>query len=228
MITNYKKQCPSCDADIYFISKQNLKRAIKTNSKCRKCCMLDDKVRLKLSLHCGKSGEKNGMFGKKHSKKSRELMSINTKIAMNSPEIVEKMFKIKSSKEYRTKLSNSLKGRKFSDITKSKMRHSAKIRVIRQGFPASSYNPDACKIIDEYGKQNGYNFQHAMNGGEFKVKIGRKHYYIDGYDIDKNVSLEVDENFHKYQKDKDIKRQNEIQAMLNCKFIRISFDDFKE
>ena len=46
-----------------------------------------------------------------------------------------------------------------------------------------NFNSNACKIIDEYGNKNGYNFQHAMNGGEFYIKeLG---YWVDGYDREK-------------------------------------------
>ena len=33
-----------------------------------------------------------------------------------------------------------------------------------------SYNPKSIPIIEEFGKANGYNFQHAENGGEFYIK----------------------------------------------------------
>lgn len=108
-----------------------------------------------------------------------------------------------------------------------KMRVSA-IRRIRnqlidggQIYPA--YNINACKIIDEYGKQHGYNFQHAMCGGEFYLKeLG---YWVDGYDKEKNVVIEIDESHHFDSNgiliEKDIKRQKEIEEFLKCKFIRI-------
>jgi|15BtaG_2_1085339.scaffolds.fasta_scaffold04452_2 hypothetical protein len=86
-----------------------------------------------------------------------------------------------------------------------------------------NYNSEACKLIDEYGKQNGYNFQHAENGGEYHIKeLG---YWVDGYDKDKNVIIEVDEKHHFNSagelKEKDIQRQKELEEHLRCKFIRI-------
>ena len=74
-----------------------------------------------------------------------------------------------------------------------------------------------------YKKQYGYNFQHALNGGEFHVKgIG---YLVDGYDKNKNIVLEIDEPHHfdiyGNLKLRDIERQREIENFLHCKFIRI-------
>jgi len=38
------------------------------------------------------------------------------------------------------------------------------------GQMAPNYNPTACQLIDKYGKDYGYNFQHAETGGEFHIK----------------------------------------------------------
>jgi hypothetical protein len=85
------------------------------------------------------------------------------------------------------------------------------------------YNPAACVLIDEYGKQHGYNFKHAENGGEFHIKeLG---YWVDGYDKKRNTVIEVDEPAH-FDCDgnlsaKDVRRQTEITDFLNCNFIRL-------
>lgn len=53
-----------------------------------------------------------------------------------------------------------------------------------------NYNINVIPIIEEYGKKYGYNFQHAENGGEYYVDgLG---YYLDGYDKENNVVIEVD------------------------------------
>jgi hypothetical protein len=84
-----------------------------------------------------------------------------------------------------------------------------------QVFP--SYNPKACKIIDVYGKENGYDFQHAMSGGEYYIKeLG---YWVDGYDKDKNVVIEYYEKRHSNRIQKDAKRELEIRNHLRCNFI---------
>lgn len=85
-----------------------------------------------------------------------------------------------------------------------------------------SYNPIACKLIDEYGNANGYNFQHAMNGGEYHIKeLG---YFVDGYDKDKNIVLEYQEKRHNYTTEKDLRRKKEIIEFLKCRFIEMWYD----
>lgn len=105
---------------------------------------------------------------------------------------------------------------------KEKIRKSGAYKSL---FP--NYNVDSISIIDEYGKQHGYDFQHAENGGEYYVSgLG---YYLDGYDVKNNVAIEIDEAHHFDKrgnlKNRDIKRQTEIEELLNCKFIRIRYED---
>ena len=91
----------------------------------------------------------------------------------------------------------------------------------RVGQIQPNYNSQACQMIDEYGKQHGYNFQHAENGGEYHIKeLG---YWLDGYDKEKNIVIEYDELRHQSskQKRKDAVRQQEIEKHLGCKFIRL-------
>jgi hypothetical protein len=120
------------------------------------------------------------------------------------------------------------KHRKHSDEDRRKMRI-ALVHRLNEMFQNGcnitypNYNPKACEIIAEYGRQNGYNFQHALNGGEFHIKdLG---YWVDGYDKEKNVVIEVDESHHNKPryKEKDLRRQKEIKEHLGCKFIRIPF-----
>ena len=92
----------------------------------------------------------------------------------------------------------------------------------KHGGICTMHNPDACKFIDVYGKQHKYNFQHALNGGEYYIKeLG---YFVDGYDVENNTVFEYDESHHfnslNELKDKDKRRMEEIKAHLCCKFIR--------
>jgi len=85
------------------------------------------------------------------------------------------------------------------------------------------FNTNACALIDEYGKRHGYQFQHAMNGGEYKIdELG---YWVDGYDKERNTVIEVDEAHHFDMNgnlsEKDIRRQAEIEEFLGCDFIRL-------
>ena len=47
-------------------------------------------------------------------------------------------------------------------------------------------------------------------------------YRIDGYDSANNVAYEIDESEHRYKHAKDAERQQKIEAVLGCKFVRIA------
>jgi len=82
-----------------------------------------------------------------------------------------------------------------------------------------NFNKIACKVFDEISLKENIHIQHAMNGGEYYIKeLG---YWVDGYDEVNNVVYEFDEEFHKYQTEKDEIRQKEIEKNLKCKFVRI-------
>lgn len=91
-------------------------------------------------------------------------------------------------------------------------------RLTKQGH-SPNYNPTACQLIDEYGRQNGYTFQHAENGGELHLKeLG---YFVDGYDATKNVVIEVYERRWHTNKQRDRTRKEQIIQHLNCEFIEL-------
>jgi hypothetical protein len=124
------------------------------------------------------------------------------------------------SEETKLKISQSKSGRPMSELHKKKLRI-ARISNIKKQFGQTSpaYNPIGCRAIEEYGKANGFNFQHAENGGEFHIKeLG---YWVDGYDADRNIVIEFDEPKHNKTKERDLQRQLEIIEYLKCKFVRI-------
>jgi hypothetical protein len=142
------------------------------------------------------------------------------KIGENNP-----MFNKPITDKHREKLR---KRKHMGDTHSKKTRRKMRISCLKniesrfgQVFP--NYNQNACRLIEKYGEQNGYNFKHAENGGEYFIKeLG---YWVDGYDKEKNVVIEIDESHHfDYNgnlKEKDIKRQEEIENFLKCKFIRL-------
>lgn len=115
-------------------------------------------------------------------------------------------------------------GKPHSNETKIKMRLAA-LSYINQlkGQVIPRYNKDAISIIEEYGNKNGYSFMHAENGGEYFIKeLG---YFLDGYDPINNIAIEIDERRH-FDLDgnliaKDVERQEQIENLLGCEFIRI-------
>ncbi len=174
-------------------------------------------------------GRKSPFKGKPiHSKETLEKLS-NTLRGLNLIPWNKGLTK-ETSKRLKN-VSDILKGKKrgsnkypFSDEVRKNQRLAAIKRIEKyNGQLSPAYNPNACKLIDKYGNENGYNFQHAENGGEFHIK--KLGYWVDGYDKEKNIVIEIDERHH-FDKngnllERDIKRQKEITELLKCKFIRL-------
>jgi hypothetical protein len=84
------------------------------------------------------------------------------------------------------------------------------------------FNKIACDYLNALNEQNGWNLQHALNGGE-AIVYG---YSVDGYDKNKNIVVEYDE-FRHYDRNgnlklKDIERMNRIINHINCEFYRFN------
>jgi len=192
-------------------------------------------------------GERNGMFGVHISEETRDKLSrakkgvkktkahrqkigLSSKGRKHSKEakrkigLASKKFKVSKKMREKIRLYFNFKGRKHNEDTKRKLRLNMIKRIeSRRGQISPNYNFEACKIIDNYGKINGYDFRHAENGGEFHIKeLG---YWVDGYDKEKNVVIEVDEPHHFDMngelKKQDVNRQKVIEEHLHCNFIRI-------
>jgi len=130
----------------------------------------------------------------------------------------------KNNPKINKKISDSLKGRFFTEEHKKNLRLSLinyinkKIKI-NNGKWTPHFNINACKFLDEISKIKNVNIQHALNGGEYYIEeLG---YWVDGYDKDNNVIYEYYEKFHKYKIEKDLLREKEIVKKLNCKFIII-------
>lgn len=74
----------------------------------------------------------------------------------------------------------------------------------------------------------GHNEKQILDDLEkiYKYKILRQHrtggYFLDGYISELKLAIEVDEQHHNNQKEKDIKRQKYIEEKLNCVFLRVN------
>jgi len=118
-------------------------------------------------------------------------------------------------------------GKRHTVKTKRKQRISALEYLGKaKGKVIPRYNIKSIPLIENYGKDHGYNFRHAENGGEYHIKeLG---YFLDAYDIEKNVVLEIDEKLHfnidGKLKERDVIRQKEIEDFLGCKFIRLKYE----
>lgn len=207
----FKKNCPKCNSEQLYDNIKIFNKSKRLNSLCNRCCQMGIQL-----------GKNHPFYGKHHTEETKD------KIRNNLPNVdgINNPF---YGKHHNRKTKEII-----SQIHKGKIISAEHIKIVRLCFLERlkqthknfhpSYSKNACKIIDEYGKQNGYNFQHAMNGGEYHIKeLG---YWVDGYDKNKNVVIEIDEqrhfDFDGYLKNKDKKRMDEIIKHLQCKFLRFN------
>lgn len=115
-------------------------------------------------------------------------------------------------------------GRTHTDVTKLKQRLST-IKYIHEnaGQVTPRYNKTSISIIETRAIELGItDLMHAENGGEYLVSgLG---YFLDGYSPLKNIAFEYDEKQHFKNgelKEKDRTRQDLIEKVLGCTFIRI-------
>jgi len=206
------RYCPLCNKIIHYRSKFKRSHSEKKNTKCKSCCI---------------KGENHSMYGKHFSKDHRKKLSDShigqtpwNRGKHRSSETRLKISKNRSGKYFGSNHHMFGKHHKRESLKKIRLSiiKQLKDKVFSGGQVHPAFNKNACKFIDEYGKQNGLKFQHAMNGGEFFIKeLG---YWVDRYDKEKNVAFEYDERKHNKFKKKDRHRMNEIKQHLGCKFIR--------
>lgn len=192
-----------CCGKVKLMTEVCLDRAVKENRNCKECHM-----------------KKMWKVEKIISDVVRQRKSANFK--NNNPS---------KKKENREKISIRMKN--DNPVKKEGVVLKIRLATINQrnkllGSVGPMYNPKSIPIIEQYGRENNYNFRHAENHecGEYHIKeLG---YWVDGFDEHANVVIEFDEKDHfnldGQLKKKDIIRQNEIIKFLKCKFIRIKYD----
>jgi hypothetical protein len=174
--------------------------------------------------------------GIKQSEKTKKKRSESLKGKKREPfteETRRRMSKPKKgtprSEEARKNMSSSHKGQVpwnkgktdvYSEEILKNMRLSAIKRIENQnGQCIPNYNKSAISIIRAKAKELGItDLQDAETpGGEFQV-CG---YFVDGRSKEKNTVIEYYEKAHKYKKERDDWRKQEIINELGCKFIEI-------
>lgn len=174
------------------------------------------------------SGQKNPMYGKSildvwnekyGADKTNELYS---EWLSNIKKSLTKLYEGNDELKYR--ISESLKGRVFTDNHKLNLRLSSIEYIKRKlelngGKMVPHFNIYACQLFDEISKIKNINIQHALNGGEYYIsELG---YWVDGYDQKNNVVYEYYEREHRKSIEKDFIREIEIKEYLKCDFIII-------
>ena len=195
----FTRKCPKCNIVLEYKSYHSHWWSIKHNLLCRSCSKIGKSMPAGFSekLSTIFSGKDNPMYGKKHTDKTKEIISV------------------------KNKGNKSRTGKPHNLQSIEKQRISAANRIKQYGSKSRNFNKSACDFIDEYNKINNIKLIHALNGGEYSYKG----FFADGYDATNNIWFEYDEPTH-YSidrislKDKDIKRMNIIKEGLKCKFIR--------
>jgi predicted nucleic acid-binding Zn-ribbon protein len=169
---------------------------------------------------CPKCGNNQKYYDRKVYNRSMKENWLCKKCATKeSSKYVDRSFQ--KTNKYRQMMSKSCKGKKHTEETKEKLRL-AKLNQIRSQGIQHTYNPNACRFINDFGEKKGYHFRHAMNGGEVIVAG----YSLDGYDKEKNIVFEYDEPKHDILsiKQKDIIRQKRIIKKISP-FMFIRFNE---
>lgn len=193
----FYRKCPQCGREQSYSRIDGLVRANKRNALCKKCIFKGRPISEEQKEFLRKrTGKNNPMFGRKASLETKLKMSVSKKGKPGKPHTEQSKQKLRL---YRSKWVSEFAG-------------------------GPQYNPNACRYFDELNKQNGWNLQHAENGGEIYIKeLG---YFLDAYDREKNIVVEYDEPKH-YKvdgnlKEKDLTRQQQIVEQLKCRFYRYS------
>lgn len=133
----------------------------------------------------------------------------------------------KMSDEYKKNWLESVRNTEWlgnlSDKTKDKLRARFTERLIKTNKSFHPpYNKRACEYFNMMMEGSDFFIQHAENFGEYHIKeLG---YFVDGYDAENNIVYEWDEERHFRDTEtieKDRIRQEKIENLLGCKFIRI-------
>lgn len=213
----FSKECPSCGVLMCYTRKDTLKDSIAKNRECKKCAKKDvipsfivnGKVSNDVLEKTSKTWFKKGDRPKNaDDRKGKTLIELYGEDKAN---------------ELLLNLQNRVHSEKSKEIRRIKSRFYMieRLKKLNKNFHPP-YNPKACEFFNKIMTDNNSFIQHAENGGEFFIKeLG---FWVDGYDIENNIVYEYDEKHHFINnklKDKDIKRQNLITELLNCKFIRI-------
>jgi predicted RNA-binding Zn-ribbon protein involved in translation (DUF1610 family) len=209
----WTRSCPECGDSIIFASQGCWYNSKKINSKCKKCRVNARRLQIPIngwSRECPSCKNTVIYTQKSHLKYANKHNSICRDCFEMSKMPIGGWVKIcpecKETQIYGTKksLDAAIKNNSSCNDCAAK---------ICGAYLTTRYNPSACVFMDTYGSLNGYIFQHAKNIREYQV--GR--YFLDGYDKDKNVVFEYDEQHHfrgGKLMPKDIVRQSKIIELI--------------
>lgn len=126
---------------------------------------------------------------------------------------------------------NPFYGKQHTDEHR-KYKRNGKIKQLAHKGIVAGYNPVASQYFQQLNESMNWNGTYAENGGEVIIAG----YYVDFYDVQKNIVVEYDEPHHEKPSKKklDVIRQNNILQVTNGRFFRYSekynklYEVFKE
>ncbi len=203
----YKRNCPKCGKELFYIKKSKLNQSIRENRRCRSCVgkLHKHAEETKKKISNAQLGEKNHMYGKKHSNEEN----------------------IKNSNIQKERYLNPETRRKTSECTKLAL-HRPDIRkrhldaMAKTKYLGRKTDKGQLEFLEKWNRL-GFNFE-----PNYQIHTDTDLFYVDGYDKKHNVVLEYDTKYHKRfgQKQKDLVRQQKIIEILKPKkFWRYNSED---
>jgi hypothetical protein len=220
----------------------------------RKNKTLSEEHKLKISKNS--SGEKNGMFGKKHSEETKKQISKNRsgiessfKGKHHTDETKEKLRQVnigkKATQETKDKMSKARIGKKMPPISKETRKKMSVAKLGKSVNKGIKRTDEFKQLMSEYARERTWNNKRWCNIGNNEIELLLKQEIIDnckidfnfhikafkpdGYCHETNTIYEVYEKYHrpiKIQK-KDKIRQFKIQKYLTCNFV-IIYDEWND
>lgn len=105
--------------------------------------------------------------------------------------------------------------------------HKQKMRIARIEYIQNNTGFPVCPQLGKYEKQILDELENRI-GFLIKRSFYINGYYLDGYCIELNLAIEVDELKHyknRILSQRDVNKQNSIINTLNCKFLRIKVEE---
>ena len=212
----WKRNCPKCDEEIFYSSRDAFVNGIKRNSICRSCshtkhfgpfikkcpkCKIEMVYdRYKSYLY---SVENDGWCHKCAGSKT-----IKTRIKRKN--LYGRRNQSKSSRQkmsfYHRGKNNPFYGQKHTNETRRKLRLNTikYIEKIKGGKMFPLYNKKSCEYFQKMEKNKGWNGFYATKNGEYFIKdLG---YWVDYYEPNENIVIEWDEPSH-YNVDGKLKKE---------------------
>lgn len=244
-IFNHKLICKYCNKEF---ERSNLYIQKHHPLHCSRACHANAHNNILICDQCGINFKRNIAQTKKYakhfcSKKCKSLSQDGVEIWGGSRNLTDSqllLLRAKKTPEHKAEISKSHLGMRPTEETRKKLRESARGKIITENHKMNmrlafqkriekqkndtiKFSPriglQEKRIIDIFQKYLYYPIirQHRVNG-----------YFIDGYCPVLNLSIEIDEPIHfkdgvdaTQLKDKDILRQQYLENILKCKFIRI-------